>query len=205
MKINVIKKPFSHIIIDDYFNQEEYRLVWNEVMFLVPKMLPPTGTGAAVHVQSGIPIKRGIGIFVDTVYTQRSYSDILNITRKLFCNEIVNAAEGLDYYYKQFKNVKHDSTLVQLYTNGDYYKSHTDSTFFSAVTILHRTPKQYSGGQLGFPEYNYSVDLSNNQLILFPSVVLHEVCEVRMHSNDLLDGRISISQLILINNNPSDN
>lgn len=203
MKINVHRKPFNHIIIDDYFSPEEYYLIWNEIMFLVPKMMPPNGTGAATHIQTGIPIKKGIGIFVDRVYTQRSYSDILNITRKLFTQEIVQVTEGLDLYFKQFKNITTDSTLVQLYSNGDYYKAHTDKTIFSAVTVLHRTPKSYTGGELRFPEYDHSVDLTNNQLILFPSLLLHEVCEVKVQSNDAIDGRISISQLISTYEDPN--
>lgn len=196
MKINPLKEPFNHIIVEDYLSEQEYELIWKELMFLYPRMRPPEGTSAASDYR-GVRQKKGIGIFVDNVFTDREMSDILRISRKVLCNEIVAVADNdLDLYYKLLRSVDHDSTLAQLYTNGDYYRAHRDTSVFTTITILHKTPKQYTGGELYFPEFDYKVELSNNQALIFPSILLHEVCEVKQSTVNPEDGRFSISQLM---------
>lgn len=196
MKVNPFKEPFNHIIVENYFSEQEYDLVWKELMFLYPRMRPPEGTSAAQD-HRGVRQKKGIGIFVDNVYTDRGYSDILRVTRKVLCKEILDVAENdLDLYYKLLKSVDRDSTLAQLYTNGDYYRAHRDTSVFTTITVLHKTPKQYEGGELYFPEFDYAIDLKDNQALIFPSILSHEVCEVKQLNNNAEEGRFSISQLM---------
>lgn len=190
-------EPFPHIIIDEFLTEEEYELIWKELMFLVPNMHTPDKTGAARDL-SGRVHKKGVGVFVDKVYADRNFSDILKITRKMFSDEVRNAANSLDLYFKLYNKLGTDTVLAQLYYNGDYYKSHSDDSLFTAVTLLHKTPKKYTGGDLYFQNYDYNPQLKDNQSIIFPSIIYHEVTEVKMQSNVLQDGRLTLSQLMSI-------
>jgi predicted 2-oxoglutarate/Fe(II)-dependent dioxygenase YbiX len=189
--------PFPHIIVEETFTNHEYKLIWDELMFLLPNMKTPEKTGAARDLEGNLH-KKGIGVFIDQVYADRQFSNILTITRKLFAEEIREASNSLDLYFKLFNKLTTDSVLAQLYYNGDVYKSHTDDSLFTAVTLLHKTPKMYSGGELTFSLFDYCPNLKNNQSIIFPSIIHHEVSEVKMQSNNLDDGRFTLSQLMSI-------
>jgi len=198
MEISSFKKPFSHIIISDYYTKEEYDLIWNELVYLQPRMRHPQETNAAMR--DGVHLKRGRGIYVDNLFVERNMSEVFNITRKIMStNEILEIADSkLDTYFKLFKHIDTDSTLVQLYTDGDYYHAHNDSSVFTTTSVLHKTPKPYSGGEFYFPDFDYTVDLTDNQTLIFPSILLHQIREVTLNTDDPMDGRFSISQLMRV-------
>ena len=197
MHIIAKREPFPHIIINDLFTEEEYALIWKELSFITPKMLSPDKTSAASDFDGNLS-KQGKGIFLRDFYLDKSVSDIQKITRKMFCKEIRDACNSLDLYFKQYKKLIHDDVLVQSYYNGDYYNEHDDYAVFTIVTLLHKKPKAYDGGELIFPEYNYNPNLQNNTSIIFPSIILHEVTEVKMQTYNREDGRYTISQLCQI-------
>jgi hypothetical protein len=203
MNVDLRLNPFPHVFIDHFYNDQSYNLVWKELMHLYPKMLPPNLTGAAVN-ERGVPRKKGIGIFIDSVYVDRSYSDIARANLSIFSNEFKNKIDEFSeipeaFYFKLYKLIDPSSKigiLLQLYTNGDYYHPHLDTSIFTSVVVLNSQEKKYSGGELYFPEYNHSIDLENNQLVIFPSIIMHEVKEVKMESNNPEEGRFSISMLM---------
>lgn len=218
MNIDFKLRPFPHVFIDKIYDENLYEKIWREINHLQPKMLPPSQTGAASD-ERGVPKKRGIGVFINDVYNKAVYSDIAVtsaiITSQQFKDQFKetldnnfdseNSLETL--YFKLYNRVDRESSaiLLQLYMNGDYYRPHFDSSVFTSITLLHSKEKQYSGGELYFPEYDHTIDLNDNQMILFPSVVLHEVKEVKMQSNNTQDGRYTISILLSVNTtNPKD-
>ncbi len=205
LEIFANREPFPHIIIDNYLSEEEYINVWNELMFLYPKMVPPEGTGAAKNLETGLMRKRGIGVFLHSVYSQINYSDIgvaiSKITRGELQEEIIRRSENLDLIFKMYRKCNSHTILAQLYMNGDYYKPHEDFSLFTSVTLLHKTPRPFNGGELRFPEFDHVIDLQNNQTVIFPGVVSHEVCEVKSLANHPEDGRFTVSQFIGFNNN----
>jgi len=195
MIIHVMRQPFGHIILENTFSEEAYDIIWNEILFLHPRMKNGHDTGAS-HNSFGATNKNGFGIFLDDIFKSSQYSDIYTITRELVSHSVVSAASQVDTYFKLFKRVIRDSVLVQCYRNGDYYLPHKDESLFTIVTLLHNTPKNYSGGELYFPEFNYEVSLKNNHSIIFPSVMLHEVKEVVTESKDPRDFRYTISMFL---------
>lgn len=197
MKIFTYEEPFPHIRIENIFEPEEYKAVWNELIFLVPKMKLPTETNAATK-ERGLPKKRGYGIMIDSMFTDQENSDILLYAKKTVCEEVRNASGRMSLYFRLFKHVSHGSTLVQIYRNGDYYESHEDSSAFTAVTLIHKTPKKYDGGDLWFPEYKFIPKLENNCTVIFPSVIIHEVTELKNKSSKIEDARYTISQLLSV-------
>lgn len=196
MKLNLIQEPFPHIIIENFYDEKEYPLIWNELIFLAPKMKLPHETAAAKDERG--PIKQGKGIQLDNFFSNQEYSDILMYTRKVIGDGVKKESKKLGLYFELYHCVNKGTLIAQLYRNGDYYLPHKDMFVFSVVILLYKTPKKYEGGELIFPEYDYNPKLANNNAIIFPSIISHEVTEVISNSKLLEDSRFSITQFLTI-------
>ena len=187
------------VVIDDFYSETECVFIWNELCFLnTPnkKLLPPEKTGTATS-NDGQILKKNNGIFLDQLYLDRSFSNILNLNQKIFSLE-KNLTEK-NVFFRYLKESNQDATLVQYYENSDYYKSHCDKSIITAISWFYQKPKAFTGGNLIF-ENNFKIECKYNRLILFPSILNHEVEEIKIGQN-LLDqnfGRYSISHFISI-------
>jgi hypothetical protein len=70
--------PFPHIIIEDYFTDVEYKLIWREIDFLSSKLKTPSDFSAAQN-DDGEYLTDSSGLSLDSTYFDRSVSDILQI------------------------------------------------------------------------------------------------------------------------------
>lgn len=203
MKVNNHYEPFDHLIVDDFLELSEFNLVFAETLILQTVMTGPSETGSSVDTIDGKKYfrKRNVGIFLDSVYADRKYSNILRSFHKIFTEEFIEKIDNKNWLYKKYlPKANLDYTLLQSYGDGDYYKSHSDEGLITAVTVLHKTPKEYTGGQLTFSEYdNYTVDLKSNQMIMFPSGILHEVLPIKRKKNNFDGNRFTITKLINYN------
>jgi Rps23 Pro-64 3,4-dihydroxylase Tpa1-like proline 4-hydroxylase len=95
------------------------------------------------------------------------------------------------WFFKYLSRTKHDSTLVSYYQLGDYYKTHEDESFITAIYYTWKEPKTFEGGDLYFGDFKVPVE--NNCMLIFPSQTEHRVSEV---TSGL--GRYAISQFISI-------
>lgn len=199
LKINIIEQPFPHIILENVFNERELKEIWNELIFLAPKMKPPQAdmTGTAKNDRN-IPLKRGSGVMIDSFFTDPMNSDIMLHFKKIMNSDIARRAKKLGIYFDLYGKVRHGTTLVQMYKNGDYYESHEDYAIFTAVTLFYKSPKTFDGGELYFPEYNYLPKLNNNSTIIFPSPTKHEVTELSSSSNKVEDARFTVTLLLAV-------
>jgi hypothetical protein len=192
MKVTLHREPFSHLIVSGFFSEDEYNDVWFEIQYLSKRMKPPNETYAA-H-QDGVYRKKGSGVFLHEFLINPAESSTFRATRKIFDYQ---EAVSQDFYLNgMYRWVNHDVTLAQLYLNGDYYKPHWDTPILTHITVLHKTPKPYTGGDLFFPEFNYTVSLKDNESILFPSFAMHEVTQVRTDSDDLMSGRYTVTNFM---------
>jgi hypothetical protein len=193
MRITLHKEPFSYIISDQFFSEEEYNDVWLELQVLNKMMKSPQETQAAV--ENGVYKKRGTGIFLHQVFMNLKETALFRATRKIsnVYQDFVKQDYNLNGMYR-WCNTSH--IMVQLYVNGDFYKSHWDNPILTHITVMHSNPKKYGGGGLFFPEFNHHVELENNQSILFPSFIVHEVKQVMMNSEDPYHGRYSITNFM---------
>jgi len=198
MKLNLIKHPFPHIILEDFYDEVEYNDVWNEIMFLIPKMRAPDKTGTAMNNKKGMPLKKGVGVFLETFYQDLEDSNIFNATKKIHRIPILEEIASCDFVYAPYKAVNRTAMLVQIYRNGDSYLPHSDASLYTSVTLIHKEPKQYSGGEFYFSDSDYVCELQNNQTLIFPSVIRHGVSEVKMLSNEPQDARFTITQLMYL-------
>lgn len=189
-------KPFDHIIIDNFLDEDSFKQVFEEIVSLTPNLIDnPKKTGSASI--GGNVVKRGSGVFLESVYKQRNSSKILTFFDGLFCSDVYSAANDAGCFFKHYlKKTNVDYTLLQSYGNGDFYDTHDDAAFFTSVTLLYKEPKKYMGGIFSFPDYNYEIDLNNNQTIIFPSRIFHKVSEIIKKDDDIMNNRFTITKFI---------
>ncbi len=194
------------MVIDDHYTDEELKLIKREIKFLASKLGDEHTTHAATN-SSGGRKKRGSGVFLDAVYCDRKYSDILLITRKLFTDptilKFIKEREYSNPIYNLWKQTNKDTTLLQSYRNGDYYDFHYDNAIFTAITTL-KFHDTYTGGHLEFRSSENTIvqfEGIHNRTIFFPSGIEHRVTEVfqkQSKNASVLDNRWSISHLIRV-------
>lgn len=197
MNIVLVEEPFPHVIVEGFLDEEEYHNVWREFVFLAPKMRTPDQTAAASK-DRGIPLKRGHGLFIDTFYQKAEDSDTFKAANKILNRPFMEQIAGLDNLYAPFVLVNRSATLMQIYRNGDAYQPHKDASLYTAVYLMHKEPKQYGGGDFYFDQYDYTVPLRSNDMLIFPSVFSHGVSEVKLLSNNIEDARFTATQLLYL-------
>lgn len=180
-------KPFPHLIIENFYNKEELKLVWEEFKFLTKpnKLLEAKDYGGVVtHTNSH-------ALILDEVYGKRyrKLSNILTVNRKLFTSDILDLFAEIEDCCSIAKDCNYDVTKVRYYHDGEYYEPHTDRAFhFLAFSYFNKEPKKFSGGELYFPKYKYKYGCENNSMIIFPGWVEHGVSEVKIKDSDYYDG-----------------
>ena len=186
--------PFPHMIIDNFYNEEELELIWEELKFYTKpgKLLEAKDYGGVVGYTNAK------ALMLDSVY--RNYSDndgvnyrilsnILTVNRKLFASGILDTFATIHDCCSIANQSNSDTTKIRYYHNGEGYDPHTDKGFqFLAFSYFYKEPKKFTGGQLYFPKYNYEIPCDNNSMIIFPGWVEHGVREVSIENSDYYDG-----------------
>ena len=204
MKFTVVKDPIPFLIIDDTYNKEEQIQIYNELDFFLNKLLGPDDTGTAVN-KDGVK-KNNKGLFLDRVYSDRKFSNILNINRKLFNTDVKENLLKCHSAYSLLDNTNYDSTLLSYYDNGGSYFSHKDYAVITCVTWFYKQPKNFIGGNFKFTDYNLDVEVKNNRSIIFFSPYTHEVSEVSLLDKTVPgSGRFTLSTFCSITLNKNDN
>ena len=190
------------LIIDDMYTEEELGLIWEELQFLTsPKRLREAKEVKSATDEYGEYKKTSNGMFLDTFYTDRGYSNILEVNRKLFAGEILEHALKLSIFYGLLKEVNSDHTLINYYDDTQTYAAHADTTVFTAVTTFYKEPAHFDGGDLHFPEVDLKVEKRNNRMVMFPGSLQHAVTPVAMrvaHPPYSGYGRYGMAQFLTI-------
>jgi len=202
MKVTSHEQPFPYLEFEDYLTAEELLAVRREldVFRLARAMRQAEVTGSARTLDGDI-LKKNLGIFIDPQYSERSQSPILCATDKLFSDPAVlngvRANKSWIFGDAFFRTNRH-GTLATYYEDSDYYKPHSDAAVYTFVLWLYDEPKAFSGGDLRFPEYGITASMGNNNAIIFPSIIQHEVTKVIMQEEKLGAGlgRYAISSFI---------
>ena len=203
-QLRQIEQPFPFLEIKNLYNDEELKLIWQELEFLncLDKLEPPENTGTAVDEKTNVPLKKNVGLFLDDIYAKRNLSNILTVNSKLFSEQIINAFSELSFAYEIIKKTNTDRTLISYYENGGYYKPHEDKSIFTAVTWFFKEPKAFTGGDLYFTDYKIQVEIENNMSVIFPSFVKHAVDKIVLKDKSLVGyGRYAMTQFSYISDN----
>lgn len=193
MKFTIIKDPIPFLIIDDTYTKDEQVKIYRELDFLSEKLQTPDQTGSAKKPDG--ELKKNTGLFLDNAYAQREISDILTVNRKIFSPEIISELVKCHYAFNMFNSVNSDNTLVSYYDNDGSYFSHSDNSPITAVTWFFKSPKNFTGGDFIFTDYNTQVELKNNRTVIFFGCYKHQVTDVKIINKDVpFSGRFTISQ-----------
>ena len=186
MKVNYIDGPFPYTIIDNYYDQKELDGIWQELDFFQHKLLSHEETFPAQNV-FGKSLKKNHGLFLDDVFEKRrNLSNILNINRKILVSSTYR--DHPSWFY-QNAYIDLDYTLLSYYENGDYYDQHQDTGVITILEWFYKgETKKFSGGDLHFPKHDIDIEVKNNRLVVFPSMIPHSVDEIKMDQDDLNKG-----------------
>lgn len=192
-KIEIFKDPFPHIIVKNFYSQDELNLIWEELNFLNKpgKLQTPDLYHAGVDKSNGQYLTTHKAITLDYCYaSNRNLSNILTVSQKLFDHGILNIFANEFSFAKRILYANYSYTKVRYYHDKDEYAPHEDITFeYLAFSYFNKSPKKFSGGELYFPDHNnYEFNCENNSLILFPSYIKHGVRKVNIKESDYFSG-----------------
>jgi Rps23 Pro-64 3,4-dihydroxylase Tpa1-like proline 4-hydroxylase len=196
MKFTVVKDPIPFLIIDDTYNKEEQTQIYQELDFLVDKLQEPGKTGSALIDGKE---KNNKGLFLNDVFSDINFSNIVKTNRKIFNKEIREKLFECHYAYRLFNNTNQDNTLISYYDNGGSYFSHYDDTVITVITWFFKTPKNFIGGEFKFTDFNLDIEVKNNRSVIFFSSYMHEVSEVSILDLSVpASGRFTVTDFLYI-------
>lgn len=213
MNIQHYNNVFPYIIIDNFYDDCELDLIWREIDFLLDGDKFDTPEKTATASAGDVILKKNGGIFLDNVYTDREYSNILTCSRKLY-RELKSIWGGSESWW--FRTLlgscdvlDQDHTLLSYYGHDDYYKPHCDKSILTSLTWLYKEPKGFDGGNfilnsdmgikhlLNETARSETVELKNNRTVMFPGIIPHQVTPIKMKcKNKKGMGRFCISNFL---------
>ena len=195
-------EPFPYILIDDFYDQSELDRIWEELDYLCnPKRMGRSSIerGAATNIYSDgteQSIKNSWDLFLDTFFTSRDFSNILEVNRKLINKEIFK--DHPHWLFNHLDALNEDNTQILYYENNDEYKPHRDLARLTGITWFYREPKKFTGGNLRFPRFDMEIECKHNRVIVFPSSIHHGVDKIGMEEKDIGKklGRFTMTQFL---------
>ena len=194
---------FPFVIIDDYYNNDELDLIWDELHHMTyphkwntPKTHPHSGA-----MEDGVSLKLNKFSFLDEYYTDRKYSNILNTNRKIFYYNNFKKifTENENWFFNTFNTLK-DLTLLSYYDqDGEYYKAHRDESYITCLSWFYKEPKKFAGGDMVLHngEEKINIDCLNNRMLIIPSRIKHEVLPLSVDGElGRCEGRYCIAQFL---------
>jgi len=195
MKSNLVKSDkFNFVVFENIFNEEELGKIWIEVTFLSDfnKLKNEQQLGSAY--EGNKLLKKGYGIWLDEMYTNRHTSNYLRLYKKPFSCEEMDDYFKQDYTLNLFRNTNRDNTLINYYADSNYYEPHLDNACYSYVFWLFREPRMFTGGEFYFPDIDCELSAASNCGVLFPSWAKHGVKQIENNVDGTeFAGRFSFS------------
>jgi hypothetical protein len=174
----------THLVVDDFFNEDELKLVWRELDYLTSpnRMFPPTDPHSGSAIQNGKPLKQNMVAPLMQLFNSPQYSDIFNSFGKIYNDEFIQIMDEMSNEFRYYSGSDHlnNRCFVSYYENEDYYKLHRDNAILTFLYWVNKEPKQFKGGDLTLPEIGVDVEYKNNRLVIFPSHLLHSVSSIEM-------------------------
>ena len=182
----VHEEPFPLMIIENFYNESELELVWEELNFLTKpgKLMDAKDYGGIIENTNAK------ALILDDIYENaREISNILTVNRKLFDSGVLDNFAEIHPCCKIAPLSNWDTTKVRYYHEGEFYDPHTDRDFqFLAFSYFYKEPKKFSGGDLIFPEYDFKISCDNNSMVIFPGWVEHGVRKVTIKDSEYYEG-----------------
>ena len=190
-------EPFPYILIDDFYDQSELDRIWEELdYFCNPKRMGRSSVERGAATMEGQSIKNTWDMWLDTFFTSRDSSNILEVNAKLINEEMFR--NHPHWLFNHLDALNADTTQILYYENNDEYKPHRDLARLTGITWFYREPKKFTGGNLRFPKFDMEIECKHNRVIVFPSSIYHGVDKIGMEEKDMGKklGRFAMSQFL---------
>ena len=120
IQADAYETPFPHLILHNFYNDEELKLIWEELDFYTKpdKLLD-------VKEYLGVVDKTNAkAIYLDVVYPKkfRKLSNILTVNRKVFEPQVLEPFSKLHDCCLHSMQSNYDHTKVRYYHDGDFYE-----------------------------------------------------------------------------------
>ena len=191
-------KDIPAVVVDDWYTPEELNLIWKQLNFFTQKNMMERAevSGSVARKPETNEAKgRNARIWLDNYFTQEgSMFNIIStsLAAKLtydFNNLVLSCSEQ----FTNFVTTNTNTNFVSYYENNDEYDYHFDTSMFSMLIWLYKTPKKFKGGEFSFKKENRKIELKNNRMILFPSYLEHKVTKLNMKNSGDNNGRYTIT------------
>jgi hypothetical protein len=195
MNIQNLSYPFYHTIINNYFADHELKKIQSEFDTLSKSLDSLPKLKDDIHHQQLKDEFNTQTIYLDGVYqNKRDQSEILKLLYKIYDVDF-NFNENPLLKYLKLSN--RDVSTIQLYKNNSSYFKHIDHSVLTCLYIFWEQPKQFTGGDLVFTNYDYLPNLENNCCIIFPGFEPHLVTTLSSSSHNI--SRCTINYRVYIN------
>jgi Rps23 Pro-64 3,4-dihydroxylase Tpa1-like proline 4-hydroxylase len=187
-KVHLKKEPFPHAIIEDFYSEEELRLIWKELDYLTsPNKMILSGEKLSTAKDNLTQLTKSssYGIMLDEYFSQKTYSDILVITNKIFNPNLLNQIASLHSLMGHVSYLNDSITKLKYYEDAEEYKGHIDTSRFTMLNYFFKEPKQFTGGNLYFKDFDYTIEIKNNMVVFFCGAINH--ASTKLISNDFYD------------------
>ena len=177
MSAQVIKlgEGYFFLRIDNFLCKNELEEVWEEIIFLSYRNKFELDTNTARDCETGELRSNKIGIWLDNIYTDRKYCNFFKYYKKWITDEARENLLKTSLFWRELNHCNCDGTLFSYYEDERYYKEHEDTARLTQLFYTYKEPKKFKGGQLVFTDFDYSQEIENNTLVVFPSWFKHEV------------------------------
>jgi len=178
-KVGLMGEPFPHAVIEEFYTEQELALIFRELEFLTtPQKMDKRPSTATFN---GAPLSESVGVGLDEIYSKREISDILTINRKVFDVNLLSAFASLHPLMTGILRCDRDGTLIRYYENNQKYDGHFDKPRFTIASYFYKEPKAFDGGDLHFDDFDYTIPIKNNMVVVFMgSALKHSSTEVTM-------------------------
>jgi len=192
MDIQLLQKDnFQYVVIDDFYTPDELKLIKEELQELLPFAVESEKNDTAVDANGNL-LKKALGLFLDNHYNSNRFeSNILNLNRKIFFDEVVDECQKLNAFLSHIRYVTSDYTLINYYKNNEQYKPHRDDSILTAITFF--SIGIFKKGQFTFPEYDIEIESKENRVVIFPGCIEHASLPIESEENNY---RISMAQFL---------
>ena len=198
MEIHYHNEQIPLIIVDNLYDDEEEREIMVELDYLsdARRLIPPfeDESGAVVKNKN---IKNVGCLYLDSFYSDRQTSSILQITEKLFMGGR-SIIENHPHWFFDMRSINSHTTHMLYYENTNEYPPHYDTCRITSLTYFYKQPKSFTGGDLYFSDFDTKVECRNNRVVVFPSMLNHASTPVFMeekYQNQKL-GKYCITQFL---------
>ena len=189
MKAELVLEPFPHVLLRDFYTKDEMVTVLDEKKRLDQHLQPPRFSGSARDKATGRPLKFNAGLFLTDAFPN---SEIVSLARRHIFQELIDQID-CSWWKDVWRMNNFESWMLSRYSDGQYYNAHRDASQHTLLVWFNTEPKQFTGGDLIFTDYNLTIPCVNNTGIIFPGPIRHEVPPVKGEGRYTLTCFTSIS------------